>query len=186
MSVAIVKYNGTPDALRRAVELCDGLRDLKSSDRILLKPNILWGSRYSTKAPKFGFVTTSRITEDLIRLPRDHGCLDIFIGEGTIANKEVGSHTFRGYAWTGIAKVARKYGVKLIDFNEGPFTTIKLDDLRGLLERSSIIEQRGFLKSFVDKIEVGDSEVNMYYTIPMPPSSLPEETVGVIPFAHHG
>jgi len=61
-----------------------------------------------------------------------------------------------------------------------------VDDLRGLLERSSIIEQRGFLKSFVDRIEVGDSEVNMYYTIPMPPSSLPEESVGVIPFVHHG
>jgi hypothetical protein len=61
-----------------------------------------------------------------------------------------------------------------------------VDDLRGLLERSSIIEQRGFLKSFVDRIEVGDSEVNMYYTIPMPPSSLTEETVGVIPFVHHG
>ena len=29
-----------------------------------------------------------------------------------------------------------------------------VDDLRGLLERSSIIEQRGFLKSFVDRIEV--------------------------------
>ena len=61
-----------------------------------------------------------------------------------------------------------------------------VDDLRGLLERSSIIEQRSFLKSFVDRIEVGDSEVNIYYTIPMPPSSLLEETVGVIPFVHHG
>ena len=44
-----------------------------------------------------------------------------------------------------------------------------VDDLRGLLERSSIIEQRGFLKPFVDRIEVGDSELKMYYTIPMPP-----------------
>lgn len=61
-----------------------------------------------------------------------------------------------------------------------------VDDLRGLLDRSSIIEQRSFLKSFVTSIEVGDSEVNMHYTIPMPPSSLPEETVGVIPFVHHG
>ncbi len=61
-----------------------------------------------------------------------------------------------------------------------------VDDLRGLLERSSIVEQRSFLKSFVDRIEVGDSEVNVYYTIPMPPSSLAEETVGVVPFVHHG
>ncbi len=59
-------------------------------------------------------------------------------------------------------------------------------DLKDLLEKSSIIEQRVFLKSFVDKIEVSDSEVCLYYTIPMPPSSLPDETVGVIPFIHHG
>jgi hypothetical protein len=48
-----------------------------------------------------------------------------------------------------------------------------VDDLRGLLERSSIIEQRGFLKSFVERIEVGDSQVKMYYTVPMPPSTIP-------------
>ena len=30
------------------------------------------------------------------------------------------------------------------------------------------------------------SQVKMYYTIPMPPNNLPEETVGVIPLAHHG
>jgi hypothetical protein len=61
-----------------------------------------------------------------------------------------------------------------------------VDDLRGLLEKSSIIEQRSFLKSFVDRIEVCDLELNMYYTIPIPPSSLVHETIGVIPFAHHG
>jgi hypothetical protein len=61
-----------------------------------------------------------------------------------------------------------------------------VDDLRGLLESSSIIEQRSFLKSFVDRIEVCNSEVNMYYTIPMPSSNLAEETVGVIHFVHHG
>jgi len=61
-----------------------------------------------------------------------------------------------------------------------------VEDLKDLLEKSSIIEQRVFLKSFVDKIEVSDSEVCLYYTIPMPPSSLPDETMGVVPFVHHG
>ncbi len=61
-----------------------------------------------------------------------------------------------------------------------------VDDLKDLLEKSSIIEQRVFLKSFVEKIEVSDSEVCLYYTIPMPPSILPDETVGVVPFVHHG
>jgi len=50
-----------------------------------------------------------------------------------------------------------------------------VDDLRDLLERSSTIEQRSFLKSFVERIEVDDSEIKIYYTIPMPPSSMPEE-----------
>ena len=61
-----------------------------------------------------------------------------------------------------------------------------VDDLRDLLEKSSIVEQKDFLKSFVERIEVCDSEVKIYYTIPMPPSSMSEERVGVLPFIQHG
>jgi len=60
------------------------------------------------------------------------------------------------------------------------------DDLRNLLAKSSITEQRSFLKSFVERIEVDESEAKLYYTIPMPPYSVSEETVGVLPFVHHG
>ena len=60
------------------------------------------------------------------------------------------------------------------------------NDLRSLLVESCITEQRSFLKSFAERIEVDDSEVKVYYTIPMPPSNLPEETVGISPFVHHG
>ena len=60
------------------------------------------------------------------------------------------------------------------------------DDLRSLLAKSSITEQRSFLKSFVERIEVDESEAKVYYTIPMPPHSISEETVGVLPFVHHG
>ena len=59
-------------------------------------------------------------------------------------------------------------------------------DLRNLLAESSIAEQRGFLRSFVEKIEVSDAEVKMYYTIPVPPDSAREEAVGVVPIVHHG
>ena len=60
------------------------------------------------------------------------------------------------------------------------------EDLRNLLAKSSITEQRGFLRSFVEKIEVSDAEVKMYYTIPVPPDSAREEAVGVVPIVHHG
>ena len=60
-----------------------------------------------------------------------------------------------------------------------------VDDLRGLLERPSIVEHRSFLKSFAERIRVDDSEIKIYYTIPVPPSSMSEERVGVLPFVHH-
>ena len=42
--------------------------------------------------------------------------------------------------------------------------------------KSCITGRRSFIKSFVKKIEVDDSEAKVYYTIPMPPSGQPEET----------
>ena len=59
-------------------------------------------------------------------------------------------------------------------------------DLRNLLVKSSITEQRSFLKSFVEKIEADDEKVKMYYTIPVPSDSIVQETTGVLPFIHHG
>ena len=43
------------------------------------------------------------------------------------------------------------------------------DDLRSLLAKSSITERRSFLRSFVGRIEVDESEAKVYYTTPMPP-----------------
>ena len=59
-------------------------------------------------------------------------------------------------------------------------------DLRNLMAKSSITEQRSFLKSFVEKIEADDEKVKMYYTIPVPSDSIVQETTGVLPFVHHG
>lgn len=61
-----------------------------------------------------------------------------------------------------------------------------VQDLKKLLEESSIVEQKAFLKSFVERIEVGDSEAKVVYTIPMLPDKSPSEAVGVLPFIHKG
>ena len=125
-AVSVIKYDKTANVLARAVELCDGFKELKSTDKVLLKPNIVWGSR-SKKYPKYGFITTARIIEDIIILLRQYGCQDISLGEGTIEDEELGSHTMEGYKWSGMERVAKKYGVKLIDFNKGPFQEVNLD-----------------------------------------------------------
>ena len=75
---------------------------------------------------------------------------------------------------------------KSVDMADPQVVKDYADDLRSLLAKSSITEQRSFLRSFVERIEVDESEVKVYYTISMPPYSVSEETVGVLPFVHHG
>ena len=61
-----------------------------------------------------------------------------------------------------------------------------VEDLRELLEESTIVEQKTFLKSFVRRIEVGNSDVKVIYTIPMLPGGPSTETLGVLPFVQNG
>lgn len=126
--VAIVRFDGTQDSMVKALELCDGLDGLKACDKVLLKPNILWGG--TKNMPPYGRVTTSVIVECLLQILHDRGCRDITIGEGTIPNKELDSTTARGFHWTGIAKVAEKYGAKLVDFNSEPYEELYLEAVK--------------------------------------------------------
>jgi len=134
--VAIVKYDGTSNALRKTIELCGGFEELKPDYKILLKPNILWGG--TKKLPPFGVVTTSAIVDHLLQLLRDQGCKDITIGEGTIPNKELGSSTLRGYEWSGIGKVAKRYGARLVDFNSEPFEEVELEKIKVKITRRAL------------------------------------------------
>jgi uncharacterized protein (DUF362 family) len=134
--VAIVKYDATSDALRRAIELCGGFEKLKTGDKVLLKPNIVWGG--TKKLPPFGVVTTSTIVRDLILLLHEFGCKDISIGEGTIVNKEIGSDTSRGYDWSGIGRIAKQHGVKLIDFNTEPFAEVQIEGIEVNISRVAL------------------------------------------------
>jgi len=132
--VAIVKYDGSSNFLSKALELCSGLDSLKASDKVLLKPNLLWGG---TRAmPAFGRVTTSTMIGYLLQILRERGCADITIGEGTIPNKEMGSTTLRGYEWSGIGKVAKRYGARLVDFNDEPYEEVNLDNVRVKISKS--------------------------------------------------
>lgn len=141
--VSITKYDGTLNSLKTAIELSAGFDKLKSENSILLKPNVVWGGGGTKKIPKYGFITTSRVVEDLITLLREHGCSKISIGEGCISNGELASNTLKGYGWSGLAKVAKKFDVKLIDFNKEPYNTIELNGSR--VEIASAIAETDFL-----------------------------------------
>ena len=87
-SVSIVRYRENHEAIRNALELCDGFKDLKANDKVLIKPNIVMASRRK-KTPLYGVVTTTRVIEDIIILLHEFGCNDITIGEGSPFHKEL-------------------------------------------------------------------------------------------------
>jgi hypothetical protein len=61
-----------------------------------------------------------------------------------------------------------------------------VNDLRGVFQSASILEQKAFLRSFVQKINVSKSDVTINYTLPMPPRDEYAETVGVLGFKRNG
>jgi len=137
MTVSLVKYDGTPDSIRRAVELCNGFENLGKNHRVLIKPNNCF--RHNTMPP-YGMVTTTTVVEAVVQLLLEHGCRDISIGEGAIINifDELDPYTKHGFRGTGLDRVARKYGVRLFDFNQGPFREVDLGGIRVRVAREAM------------------------------------------------
>jgi uncharacterized protein (DUF362 family) len=140
-TVALVKYDQTPNALRKAVELCEGFEKLKRTDKVLIKPNA--GQGLKRTQPPNGVVTTTAVLGDLIGLLRDYGCTDITIGEGPILLPEFRWDPARAFEWSGIKQLAQELGVNLVDFNEGKFTRFVMGGKR--VEVSKVALEADFL-----------------------------------------
>ena len=159
MTVSLTRFDGSLDSLRRAIELCNGFAKLGSDYRILIKPNNCFRHAIT---PPYGMVTTTRIIDLIIQLLLEYGCRDISIGEGCITGilDELEPHTKRGFRGSGIDKVAAKYGVKLIDFNEGPFEELDLEGTkvqvcREALETDFLINVPVLKTHFQTKVSLG-------------------------------
>ena len=135
MTVSIVKFDGSLESIGRAIELCGGFDKLNKNDRVLIKPNINFGGWIAI--PPYGMVTTSKIVEGILWKLAEHGCSDVSIGEGTILGV-LGSNTRRGFKYTGIDRVARRYGARLIDLNDGPFERRDLGGIKVGISRIAL------------------------------------------------
>jgi len=137
MTVSLVRFDGSLDSLRRAIELCNGFEKLNVDDRVLIKPNNCFRHPIT---PPYGMVTTSTIIELIVQLLLEHGCRDISIGEGAIIGifEELEPYTKRGFRGTGIERVAKKYGVELIDFNKGPFQELDLGSVKAQVSKTAL------------------------------------------------
>jgi uncharacterized protein (DUF362 family) len=137
MTVSLVKFDGSLDSLHRAIELCNGFEKLNKKDRVLIKPNNCFRHKIM---PPYGMVTTSKIIDGVVQLLLEYGCKDISIGEGAIIGifDELEPYTKRGFKGTGIEKIAKKYGVKLIDFNQGAFHELDLEGIKVQVSRAAL------------------------------------------------
>src|SRR4030042_1489131 len=117
MTVSLVRFDGSLDSLHKAIQLCDGFEKLNRNDRVLIKPNNCFRHRIM---PPYGMVTTTKIIDGVVQLLLEHGCQDISIREGAIIGifDELEPYTKQGFKGTGTERIAKKYGIKLIDFNE--------------------------------------------------------------------
>ena len=61
-----------------------------------------------------------------------------------------------------------------------------VDDLRNLLNNSSLAERRAFIRSFVKEVKVTEDEVLLTYTMPLSPRGVLEEKVGVLSTVNYG
>jgi len=119
--VSIVPYEKPLESVRKAVELSQGLGQLPSNARVIVKPNIVFWTK-AVPFPKWGVITTSRVVEDIIILLKEHGIDDITIAEGTVTmnpkDYETPAHAFE---MLGYGTLKKKYGVNYINVFEHPF-----------------------------------------------------------------
>ncbi len=124
--VSLVKFNDERLNIRRAVEMCEGFRGLTSAKKVLLKPNlVMWDE--VLPFPRFGVITTALVVEEMVRMLKEHGCSDITIAEATTEDKAINSGTLEAYRGMGYHQLEKKYGVKLLDLNRGPFEKVEFD-----------------------------------------------------------
>jgi uncharacterized protein (DUF362 family) len=127
--VALVKWK--QKAMAEAIDLCDGLKHFDPHMKVLIKPNLVeWVDIFPF--PPHGLITTSVVIESLIRLIKDAGAKDIALGDGCALNKDLGCETHILQDRLGYQHLTDKYGVKVLDFNEGEHHKVKLgpDSLR--------------------------------------------------------
>ena len=124
--VSLVKFADQRANIRRAIEMCDGFKELTPEKKVLLKPNlVMWDE--ALPYPKFGVITTAVVVEEMVKLLKEHGCSDITIAEATTEDKDINSGTMAAYRGMGYPYLEKKYGVKLCDLNRGPYEKIVSD-----------------------------------------------------------
>ena len=124
--VSLVKFADERASIGRAVEMCEGFKELDPSKKVLLKPNlVMWDE--VMPFPKYGVITTAVVVEEMVRLLKEYGCEDITVAEASTEDKDINSSTAAAYKGMGYPELEKRYGVKLVDLNRAPYEKVEFD-----------------------------------------------------------
>ena len=73
-----------------------------------------------------------------------------------------------------------------VELLEGSIVKAYVDDLKALLSKGSIVEQKSFLRSFIKRVEVNPPQVVIDYTIPLSTKKVEPLAREVLPFEYSG
>lgn len=124
--VAVEPYRDR-ESITRVVEQCEGMTGFSPGASVLIKPNLVgWDDQ--GPYPPWGVLTTSEVVEGLVRTFKEAGAGRIRIGEGSIHCRSIGSGTGIIFDKLGYRKLVERYGVELLDFNDGPYVEMSGPD----------------------------------------------------------
>ncbi len=121
--VALKHYESSPDSLKELLDFCGGFDSLRSSQHVLIKPNLM-ALDDTYPMPFYGVYTTTRLVQDMVILLKEHGVERITIGEGSAYGKHFGVETGKIFETLGYPTLAERYGVTLLDLLKGPFQEV--------------------------------------------------------------
>ncbi len=136
-AVTLIRYRPDTDSLAKALDLSQGLQGLSPETQILIKPNLVFWDD-SSPFPPYGVLTTTKMVELLLAYLKENGYQKITIGEGTMHYKQLNISTQTIFQRFGYDRFTKKYGVKLIDFFDGPFVPVKQDGVEMGIAKSAL------------------------------------------------
>jgi uncharacterized protein (DUF362 family) len=137
MTVALIHKDDYDKPIENAIRICDGFNKLKADSKVLIKPNLVIGGRKGF-FPPFGRVTSAAVIREIVECLKDAGCKNIRIGEGSAVMKEIESDTQSAFHFAGMDNVAKRYGIKLVDFEAEPYERLAIEGHKFSIAKAAI------------------------------------------------
>ncbi|HEX7364463.1 MAG TPA: hypothetical protein VF366_04785 [Dehalococcoidia bacterium] len=84
------------------------------------------------------------------------------------------------------AELEQKLSDRRVYLADMETVTRYVQDLRNLLDESSLMERKSFIKSFIKEATVTGAEVSLMYTMPIAPRKITSDELAVLPIVHYG